>query len=211
MRQFSWFVSWLLCSHILVADFNPPAWRNLPGTTYQRWEFSVSAPLPIADDYSNPYGSPTVTNSIVGNWYDQVSNHQGIWYSETISFSVPIAPETLNDTKYRIQMVWMSPTIAITNVSFFARDSGGIVPATQAEIIDQYYDLGWTYTTFEMVAAPLDSIPILYFEAKSKGNLQSVYVDEIIIDSILIPEPNAFVLLSIGAVITATKKRTVAK
>ena len=99
----------LLCAFMVgysfASDFNPPEWRGLPGSTYQKWTFSASDLSPIADDSNNPYGTPVVTHTINGNWYDQFSSLQGVWRASTISFLVPNDTETLNDTKYKIQII----------------------------------------------------------------------------------------------------------
>jgi hypothetical protein len=107
MRKPCCFLFVLLLSGLLLADFNPPQWRGFPGSTYQKWSFSNSDISPIADDYSNPYGMPRVSQPIVGNWIDQSYNgHQGVWFSDTISYLVPNEAEAMNKTRYRVQIIW---------------------------------------------------------------------------------------------------------
>jgi len=198
----------LLAGFCFASDFNPPAWRGLPGSTYQKWSFSTSDSSPVANDYNNPYGIPSVITPIDGDWYDQHGNQQGIWHSETINFLVPNDTATINNTKYRIQMIWNILTLTVADMTFYIHDNLSSVPSIQADIIDQYYNSGLSYTTFEVTTTPFDSTPAVYFEARRRldSQIESVYVDEVIIDSLIIPEPVTLALLGLGGLLLRHKR-----
>jgi hypothetical protein len=203
----------LLClvATAFASDFNPPAWRDSPGSTYQKWSFSTSDTSPIADDYNNPYGIPTVTNTINGNWNNQIFGHQGIWNAQTINISVPNDTTTLNNTKYRVQMIWDVPSTSPVDMSLYVHDYLCTVPAVKADIVDDYTVLEgavWRYTTFEATTMPFNSFPVLYYQAQIIHNAQivPVYVDEIIIDTIIIPEPLSLLLLAAGGTLLTTRR-----
>lgn len=207
MRKPCCFLFVLLLSGLLLADFNPPQWRGFPGSTYQKWSFSNSDISPIADDYSNPYGMPRVSQPIVGNWIDQSYNgHQGVWFSDTISYLVPNEAEAMNKTRYRVQIIWAAPTFRVTDMSLYICNTLGNLPVIQANIVDQFYNSGWNYTTFEADAVPFISMPVVYCETRSGGYSQKAYVDEIIIDTIVTPEPTTLLLFGLGGPLLHRKK-----
>lgn len=207
MNPTHWMLPFLfLAGFIFASDINSPEWRGLPSSTYQKWSFSTSDPSPIADEYDNTYGTPIVTPPIVGSWYDQVGVHYGVWFSKMISFSVPNDAGTLNETKYRVQITWSStPVMGTADMNLYVRDSLGLVPAVQADIIDQYSISGWRYTTFEITTAPFDSTPVVYFETRNSGYAEPVDIDEVIIDTIVIPEPATLLLLASGGLLLRRK------
>jgi hypothetical protein len=202
----------LLCAFMVgysfASDFNPPEWRGLPGSTYQKWTFSAFDLSPIADDSNNPYGTPVVTHTINGMWYDQFMDHQGVWNSHAINFLVPNNTEATNDTTYRVQIIWNTATFLVIDMSVFIRDSLGTVPPVQADLIDRYSSSGWSSMTFEVTAAPFDSPPVVYYETRSYGGSQlaSADVDEVIIDAIIIPEPATLLLLAFGGLLLRRNK-----
>ncbi len=79
-------VAAVLMSAIAMADdFDPPAWRGLPGTTFQEWTFSTAPPdpptnIPPDEGSDNPFGQP-VYSSIGGAniWVGQHLGRDGVW------------------------------------------------------------------------------------------------------------------------------------
>lgn len=193
--------------HTFASDFNPPEWRGLPGSTYQKWEFSTSDLLPLADSYDNPYGTPTVMEAIEGRWFNQFSDHQGVWGSPTIRFEVANDSETLNDSKYRVQIFWNPSTLTPVYLNMYVCDSLGFGPVLQADIVDRHQDSSWSSYTFEVTAAPFDSVPVVYCEGRSSdGSLVRAHVDEVIIDTIVIPEPATLALIGLGGLLLRRKR-----
>jgi hypothetical protein len=84
-------------------------------------------------------------------------------------------------------------------------------PAVEMDIIDDYTVLDgpiyWHYTTFEAITSPFDSASISY-QAVMIHNSQvvPVYIDEIIIDTISVPEPAMLALLALGGVLIRRKR-----
>lgn len=193
---------------------NPPDWRGSPGSTYQIWDFSTSDTSPLADEYNNSYGTPEVDGTISGNWYDQRYGHQGVWYSESINLSVPADTTTLNNTKYQVQMIWNGLSSSPVELSLYLWDGLNSATTVKADIIEDNSILDptgsayWNYTTFELTTSPFDSTPLLYYEAEitSMSKVTSAYVDEIIVDAVIIPEPASLALLGLGGLLIRRKR-----
>ena len=58
----------------------------------------------------------------------------------------------------------------------------------------------WHYTTFEVTTTPFDSTPVVYYQAQMIFNSEiiPIRVDEVIIDTLIIPEPTTLALLGLG-------------
>ncbi|HEG43000.1 MAG TPA: PEP-CTERM sorting domain-containing protein [Phycisphaerales bacterium] len=183
---------------------NPPDWRGSVGSTYQEWDFSTSDTSPISDDYNNPYGTPEVDTSISGDWYAESHGHQGLWDALSINLSVPADTTTTNDIKYQIQMVWLGLSSSPVELSLYVWDELNSASAVEAVIIEDESILDfWNYTTFEVTTSAFDSTPLLYYEAEitSISRIIPVFVDKIVVDAIIVPEPASLLLFGAGLVL----------
>jgi hypothetical protein len=84
----------------LAHDFNPPAFRGQPGTTFQAWEFGTPA-LGAPDGEcpsNNPNGAPTATGSN-NAWLAQFAGLQGVQcltvLGGALNFNIPNTPNPI--------------------------------------------------------------------------------------------------------------------
>jgi hypothetical protein len=174
-----------------------PPWRGADGSTYQAWEFGTDNPVPLPDIVDNPYGEPLLNVVTPFGW------DNGAWaLSGEMDIYLPNRPVIDGWKELWIQVTWKpagldaglslpdQPNVAVTPFDFatFYRD-------------DQTLPDGWIVSLYkiEMWPNPLEEWVTI------KGD---ILVDELIIDTICIPEPMTIVLLGLGA-LTLLKKRRV--
>jgi hypothetical protein len=179
----------LFVSSAFADDLFPPDWRGEDKSTLQQWEFLSQRPVAPADLQVNPYGNPYAL--IVGHdWLplDGPSGRVGIWpLSGVMAFYVPNAPP--NDIKYVwIQLTWR-PTA-----------DPGVVPAV-GMVVDSGQVCGLNLQRTEPL--PDDWFQSVYadciqpnpeFEVIGVGG--DIDVDQVVIDTWCIPEPQTYGLLA---------------
>ena len=177
-----------------IADLNPPEWRGLEGSTTQSWSFLTDDPAPIADQYTNPYGTPCVYDEIDGEWY-YLNYIPDTWDAESIEFYIPI-DESADATCYRIQAIWNPSATTKFELDFYVKDAEGNI--YQTTMIDENYAQRGAYSSFEITVPNTGDYSILYFESSTMGMTSPTLFDEIVIDTISVPEPMSLSLLVLG-------------
>ena len=196
-------------SGLAVADdLFQPGWRGDPGSTYQQWTFDGDD-NPAAPEVSlNPYGTGTATMSSV--WADIGPGRSGVWMDlDLIELWIPNQQEP-NDYKE----LWVQITYLIDD--FF------VPPAYVAPTVDVP---GAVYLGGETVI--LETGPVNHWELQlSQWRIEPNppdetinitwlppgrpygAVDQIVVDTICIPEPGAVSLLVVGVLALLKRKRT---
>lgn len=187
-------------------DLYPPIWRTSPpgqdATTHQVWEFSQGPagphPNPVIvppDIDNNQFGDPLA--SVYGEfpyalWKETDNGHQGVWRIEDyIQLDVPNSP-TPNDYKD----IWLQVTYsagyghAPLEVTQPFSASSEVVNLTQ---LDAYY---W-HVTYHIRIEPNPAFESIYIQPRDC----SVYIDEIVLDTICAPEPASALLLALAALL----------
>ena len=169
-----------------------PTWRGDDGSTWQQWDFSSNSTSPSPDAGSNPYGDPILTVNPIGGW---IENPPGAWpLSGEIDIFIPNRPETAERKEIWLQLLWQAgsnqtptlpdePWVAVTPFS-----------STHMSRQDTVLD-GWTQSLFEITIWP--NPPYEWITVKG-----DIIVDQLIIDTICIPEPATIFLLGMGGLMT---------
>jgi hypothetical protein len=190
----------------LADDLNPPPWRGLPGTTFQKWEFSVDDRTPDPDSVNNPYGNPQMTVTPTRwpplpdpgfEWADTFQGRQGVYsLSGEIDTTIPNQGELNPEKHIRLQMTWFfqeefnwvdKPEYRPYVVSPLG---GGQTYFTLTE--EDLLENGWHHTTFDAVISPNPPFETITLSG-------AYYVDELVIDT-LCPEPSTIVLAVMGLI-----------
>ena len=181
--------------------FAMPWERGDDGSTWQQWDFSSNSTSPSPDAGSNPYGTPVMTVKPFGDWIEG----PGAWpLSGEIDIYIPNRPEPFDYKQILLQLTWQpggndqtptmpdEPWVAVTPFQEMEMHRWDNTPDT------------WTHSLFEITIWP--NPPGEWITIKG-----DILVDQVIIDTICIPEPATIFLLGIGGLMTLTRKRRSAR
>ncbi len=185
----------LMVTAAVADDYNPPPWRGEPGTTYARWEFfEPFNPTPPPDEFENPFGPPALlVNPFGDGWLPDYQGRPGVWtLSGEIWVDIYNYPEPNPDKFIWIQLTW-APMWNEPNPFPRVEETftpGGPYPG---EEIDRQFagPEDWQYSTFLIELHPNPDFETVHIWG-------DIYVDELVIDTICVPEPGSLWLLASG-------------
>jgi len=200
-------LAFLLCLTLVVGtaladDIETPPWlRTSDRATFQRWEFSDNNPMPFPNEEDNRFGPPQLTVwPLVGSaWMGEYDNRYGVWpLSGEIEVRIPNAKDHPEWTKrVQIQLTWelegqILPLVTVDDIDGQEIETdviGGGLP-----------EHPWFHTTW-LVELPYNPV----WELVSISG--DIMVDELVIDTICVPEPGTMALLAIGGVMALARRR----
>lgn len=179
-------------------DINPPPWpRGSEGTTYAMWEFLT--PDTIPDEEMNEYGQSELIPypGWEQEWEQEWGGRIGVWpLSGAIDIHIPNRPEPLPFKDIWIQVTWAEqfpgavPTVSeqwVNNPPLEADLVGEIV-------LEPTGYLGpWIHSTYHIHLEPNPDFELIRIEG-------GIMVDQIVIDTICIPEPSTLALIGGGLI-----------
>jgi len=179
-------------------DLNPPPWRGQEGTTYARWEFLTADPNPLPDEQVNPYGQAdmSVWSGAGQHWMEVWGGRAGVWpLSGAMEVWIPNQPEMLPYKDIRVQISW-APQAPGSQPLITEKDS-----ALEAWLVDEMLleptlepppvGENWIHSTFTIHIEPNPLSETVRIDG-------AVMVDEVVIDTICIPEPATLGLVMAG-------------
>jgi len=188
-----------LSSRVLADDLNPPPWQRFqPGTTFQEWEFLTSSPNPAPDLVYNPYGMPELT-AIPGalqTWQAVWDGRQGVWpLSGTMLVGISNNPVANPYKDVWIQLTWeaQAPGNRPTVWETISGEYGTIVSEVSV-------GGSWLLTTYNIHLIPNPSFENVRIDG-------GIMVDELVIDTICIPEPGTLALFGLGGLVLFLRRR----
>ncbi len=197
--RFALLATALACVGVATADdFNPPPWRGAPMSDFQQWEFKTDGPFPEISN--NPFGQPAMTDVDEAQWLETKEGRDGVWCigeEGKLVFHIPDAEEREMKKLIRIQ------------ITFFGDDFHFIGDPFHHGFVD--LGNGWHggWADYVRQCKPFD---VYIFGPNDDDGLthqDKLYVDELVVDAVCVPEPGMFAGLSttgLGLVLRRRKR-----
>jgi hypothetical protein len=195
-------------------DLIQPAWRGEDGATYQEWSFSSDDNPAAPENVSNDFGPPSAaitTGDFASGWLEDAivfGSQTGIWdlgQSGSISLDIPNSSATGG-----YKEIWLQ-------VTYFSDESFVYSPeinVTGAEFLSDQ----WETMLVEEAPAPggqwllEKSVWRIYPNPQSEqvvitsDPMFTSMIDQIVVDTICVPEPFSCVLLGLGCLLLRRKR-----
>jgi len=187
-------------------DISIPPWRGLPGTTSQEWDFLTGDQTPDSEftyapdgtevPYDNQYGGAEAKYfpGTGQHWWPVLDGRDGVLpLSGAIYLDIWNVPELNPRKEIQLQITWQEQVPKEVPIVTFEHFEPGSEPF-EGHVADQItipLEGEWKHTTFDLVITPNPS-----FETIRIGG--AIDVDQIVVDTICIPEPGSLALLLCG-------------
>ncbi len=190
-----------------ISDLNPASWRTTPPgqftTTFQAWSFDDSVNPTAPELVSNDFGVP-VLNVVAGAYMQSYMGHSGIWRYTAMGEIGMYIPNTGNNEENTWKEIWLQ---IIYSDPYGAGFEIPIVTTPGYDSFDRVSseDLGDGYLldTYSIIIRPNPpGEELVTFTIQC-----AMYVDEIVVDTICIPEPATMMLLSLGGLLVLRKRK----
>lgn len=193
-----------LATHASADDLYPPDWRTDPPgqgfTTFQMWEFGTDDNPVGPDVVYNAFGDPTAT--ITGDWpltlwKDEDFGHYGVWrFEDWMELFIPNNPEP-EESKY----IWLQITFSAGEGHdpeiLSLPDWADLEIINHIQLDDYYY-----HGTYLITIEPNPEEELLVIMPRDC----TLYVDEIVVDTICVPEPASLTLLAVFGLLLARRR-----
>lgn len=191
-------------------DINPPDWRDFenPSTTFQRWEFSNdNNPADLEPGWYNENGTPTANIfEVAGSatWYSEYEGEYGVWRLDTLYSLVLDIPNTGNNEPGTRKEIWLQ----ITYLDPYGEGYDvpiDVNPDFASINLENHQQLasGYYHDTYNITLEPNpaeETITIKQIQC-------TMYVDEVVVDTVCIPEPATIGLLGLAGLFLIRKQR----
>jgi hypothetical protein len=208
-----------LSSAALADDLFQPTWRGQEGTTFEKWEFNSSANPADPDVINNPYGtaSAAITLGRMGdgwiNQYPGLGTPTGYWDigapgtppegpNGQIVIDIDNRLEPLPYKEIWVQVTCFKDTVQPPIVSVPGATLLEDPTLTVVEDAPPFGEWVLQLTKWRIEPNPSHEQVIL-----SADPLWGATIDEVVIDTICIPEPATFGLLVVGCLVAFRRRR----
>jgi hypothetical protein len=188
----------VLTARTWADDLFPPPYRGLPQSTLQEWTFDgPQGPVwPANPGFNNPYAPPVPSLTGGGQWVNAVNGRTGLLEVDpfqippigTLAIGIPDLnyPNPYKDI--RVQVTWF-PSLGPGPGIVMSSNPPGI---PQGVNTIQAVGGGFFYEQLNWRIVPNPNFETLILQFPSRG-----YVDQIVVDTICVPEPATLVPLAL--------------
>ncbi|MGD8452115.1 MAG: PEP-CTERM sorting domain-containing protein [Phycisphaerae bacterium] len=194
----------------------PPTWqRGVEGSTYQMWEFSIEGYL-APDEYNNPYGGSSLSLQGPFIWGDDfvaptelsetgfVDGYH-LYHEEAPAHSYPIQivlPNSIGSDMEKYVFVQITMTDAPLDVSISAAGPDtytcelwdtGLMPVDHPDPAP--FDGDWVTYAIGAHITPSPAVEFIVIDIP-----WNTVIDQIVVDTISIPEPSSLALIGLASV-----------
>jgi len=186
--------------------FPAPSWYGNDDTTFEQWSFTQQGSFPQSPDlgFNNNYGTPQIS-AYSSQWSDSIDGKQGVWtfsgFGSGMLVDIPNNPVSQPTKQMQVELIWEA-----AGLSSYIPDQPIIgVWAdhfTEQLVGEQSIGGNWYASLYKITIWPNPSSE----QITINGDIR---LDQIIVDTICIPEPATFGLLIGGALMAIRRKRKV--
>lgn len=182
---------------VLADDLVPPGWRGMDGTTFAIWEFDTDDPTPVPNVVDNPFGETvlTVQTGVGQSYWQEWGGRQGIWpLSGMVEIKIDNSPIANPYKEIWVQLTWSAQTtygepvikeiISGENATLISDDIIGLTGESVGDGL-------WHHSVYSIIIEPNPAFETIVISG-------SIMLDELVIDTICIPEPTTMAMLAIG-------------
>ena len=190
----------LLVPAALADDLYDPGWRDEPTATYQHWSFDTEwadYDYIVPDIYDNPYGEPYINATSYEAWYDMYEGRQGVAYVDYYDYFEMMIPNhdlEWPDKFIYLQVTWHNNGLEpVPDVYIPFGDDNFVANVDSLDLGG-----GWMWDLWYIHIWPNPEMEEIDFYGGPSGG-PGLFIDQIVIDTICIPEPTTLALLGFGA------------
>jgi hypothetical protein len=198
-------------------DLFPPPWRGDPGSTFQHWTFDDDDNPAEPEFWDNPYGTATATMSgPMANWLGSDGfPREGLWGDlDAMDLWVPDHPEPLPYKDIWLQVTYMYVNLGVFQYRAPTVDIPGAEYLEGDDVFLEYNnpdfpELGeWRlqFSKWRIEPNPPEETIALTWPPFG-GEWPRGVVDQVVVDTICIPEPAGLALLVLGGALLMVRRR----
>ncbi len=200
----------LLAPAAMAEYLNQPPWQGTGGfETYQGWEFDTDLAATTVD---NAYGVPTLDADTNGAWVSEFEGRTGLFYFDGWTDYPEIGIPNADNANPRKE-IWLQITYfawdGFPGMNYYIDGWGGegtgfAGPGVAPQIVESTANGDWVYEAIHWYIEPNPEGETITLES-SFG--EDMYIDQLHVDTICIPEPASLGLLALGGLAVLRRRR----